>query len=290
MVLAASLGAALCYAVASVLQQQAASGQPHDRSLRPALLLHLVARPRWVLGVLTDVAGYALQVVALAEGSLVLVQPLLVSGLLFALPLGAFAARTRLRAAEWVGALEVAAGLSLFLVVAAPAQGRPEASGVAWVAVIAATLGPAALLVVLAGPVGPRRAMSLGAATGLLYGLTAALTKASAHLLNAGVVHALGRWELYALAVVGISGMLTAQSAFQAASLASSLPILTATDPVVSIAIGAVAFGESLNWRGPAPLLELVGLAVMVAGIFGLARSQLLAGVPEPIPPQPPGA
>jgi multidrug transporter EmrE-like cation transporter len=189
-----------------------------------------------------------------------------------------------------VGALEVAAGLSLFLVVAAPAQGRPEASGVAWVAVIAATLGPAALLVVLAGPPGPRRAMSLGAATGLLYGLTAALTKASAHLLDDGVVHALGRWELYALAVVGISGMLTAQSAFQAGSLASSLPVLTAADPVVSIAIGAVAFGESLNWRGPAPLLELVGLAVMVAGIFSLARSQLLAGVPGAASPQPPGA
>jgi drug/metabolite transporter (DMT)-like permease len=287
MALFASLGAALCYALASVLQQQAAAGQPASRSLRPALLLSLLRRPRWLVGIVADVAGFALQVVALANGSLALVQPLLVSGLLFALPVGAFSARTRLRTLEWLGAVELVAGLSLFLVVANPAEGHPEASAVAWAVTVAATVVPAALLVVLAGPAGPRRALCLGAATGLLYGLTAALTKASAHLLEEGVVHALTRWELYALVIVGLAGMLTAQSAFQAGSLSSSLPVLTALDPLASIAIGALAFGERLTDRGPAPLLEVLGVAAMVAGIFSLSRSQLVAGVPEAAPGPP---
>jgi hypothetical protein len=190
---------------------------------------------------------------------------------------------------EWLGAAELVAGLSLFLVVANPAEGRPEASAAAWAVTVAATVVPAALLVLLAGPAGPRRALCLGAATGLLYGLTAALTKASAHLLEEGVVHALTRWELYALVLAGLAGMLTAQSAFQAGSLSSSLPVLTALDPLASIAIGALAFGERLTDRGPAPVLEVLGVAAMVVGIFSLSRSQLVADAPEAAPGGPDG-
>jgi drug/metabolite transporter (DMT)-like permease len=275
MVLAATLGAALCYAVASVLQHQAATAEPPQLSLRPSLLLKLLRRPRWLIGVGADIVAFALQVVALDRGSLVLVQPLLVSGLLFALPLGAILEGRRMRATEWLGAAELAVGLSVFLVIARPQTGSPETSGLGWGIVLAATLLPAAVMVALSGPPGPRRAMMLGAATGLLYGLTAALTKGTANLVDDGLLQALGHWEPYALVAIGLAGMLTAQSAFQAAPLGSSLPLLTAVDPVASILIGALAFREGLTTTGGAPVVEVLSLAVMVAGIVNLARCQV---------------
>src|SRR5947209_8587134 len=278
MVLAATLGAALCYAVASVLQHQAATAEPPQLSLRPSLLLKLLRRPRWLIGVGADIVAFALQVVALDRGSLVLVQPLLVSGLLFALPLGAVLEGRRMRATEWLGAAELAVGLSVFLVVANPQTGTPETSGVGWAFVLGATLLPAAVVVALSGPPGPRRAMMLGAATGLLYGLTAALTKASANLVDEGVLRALGHWELYTLVAIGLAGMLMAQSAFQAAPLGSSLPLLTAVDPLASILMGALAFHEGLNTTGVAPLVAVLALAAMAAGIVNQARQQIVTG------------
>jgi len=94
-VLAVSAGFA--YALASVLQQRAASEAAPELSLRPGLLLALVKRPLWVFGTLVDGAAYALEAASLGFGSIIVVQPLLVSGLLWALPLVLWTIVTRSR-------------------------------------------------------------------------------------------------------------------------------------------------------------------------------------------------
>lgn len=279
MVVACALGSALLYAVASVLQQQAAAAAPAERSMRLGLLAHLVQRPLWLIGIAADLAGYALQFVALDRGSLVLVQPLLVSGLLFALPLGAALTHRRLQAVDWFGTVQIVAGLSLFLVVASPARGHVEVANATWLKLSVAVLVPVGLLVAVArGPQSARRAGLLASAAGLAYGFTAALTKSVGHLLDHGVVHMLGAWETYALVGVGILGMIIAQSAFQAGPLGASLPMLTVVDPLVSIAIGQLVFAERIATHGAAPVLELVGLLAIVTGVFTLARSPLVLG------------
>ena len=95
MVVASALGSALLYAVAAVTQQRAASAQPLEYSLRLALLFNLLRRPLWLVGLACDIGAFLLQFWALDHGGLVLVQPLLVSGLLFALPLGALISKER---------------------------------------------------------------------------------------------------------------------------------------------------------------------------------------------------
>lgn len=279
MVVAAALGAALLYAVASVLQHHSASGQPHEHTLRIRLLARLALRPLWVAGIVADVGAYALQFYALGRGSLVLVQTLLVSGILFALPLGAALRRGRLTLVEWGGAAATVAGLALFLVMASPTAGRDHASVAAWGVILGATLVPAGLMVGWGGPgPGVRRAALLAGATGMAYGLTAALTKATAQLLDHGVTHLLTGWQTYALVLVGATSLLTAQSAFQAGPLRASLPILTVVDPVVSIVIGALGFGEGISVAGPHPELEALGLMILAGGVFLLARSPLVSG------------
>jgi drug/metabolite transporter (DMT)-like permease len=283
MAVIAALGAALLYAVASVLQQRAAGEAPADRSLRFRLLVGLVGRPIWLLGILADGAGFVLQFVALDHGSLVLVQPLLVSGLLFALPLGAALTRRRLTGWEWLGSAATVAGLSLFLVVAAPGPGHDRASDLAWIVTGACTLVPIAVLIAIARTTGGAlRAGLMAAAGGIFYGLAAALTKVTAEEFHSGILHTLAStWEPYVLVICAVVAMVVVQSAFQAGPLRWSLPTLTVVDPVVSVVIGALALGEKISTVGAAPALEVVGLLAMAAGVFLVAQAPLTVGAEE---------
>jgi drug/metabolite transporter (DMT)-like permease len=278
----AAVGAAGAYALASVLQHRAAAAEPAALSLRLRLLTRLAVRPLWAAGVSADIGGYGLQFVALGVGSLAVVQPLLVSGLLLALPLSARFEHRRVTQAEWAAATALVTGLALFLVVARPADGRSSASAATWTAVTLLTLGPAALLVSVGqARLGRARARLFAAAAGLVYGFTAALTKASAHLLSRGAGHIVGAWQPYALVACGGIGMLLAQSAFQAAPLDASLPVITVIDPLVSVVIGALGFGEALTTSGAAVTFELAAVALVVAGVVRLCRD---AAVPVVAP------
>jgi drug/metabolite transporter (DMT)-like permease len=270
------------YAFASVLQQHFAAAQPADQSLRLGLLARLLRNPGWLLGLTFDFIGYGLQFLALGHGTLVVVQPLLVCGLLFALPIGAAWAGRRLRLVDWIAAVMVCAGLAVFLTVASPEAGHDNVRPVVWVLLLASSGGAVLLLLALChGRVAWQRAVLMSGAAGIIYGVTAALTKTSSHLLDKSFVALATSWQPYALLVVGIAGMVIAQSAFQAGSLGASLPTMTVVDPVVSIVIGALAFGESIAAGTGDVAVEVVALLVMSGGVFLLARSEAVRLVHE---------
>ena len=282
MVVVSALGSAFLYALAAVFQQRAAVAEPLEHSLRLRLLFNLLRRPLWLAGLACDVGAFVLQFYALDHGSLVLVQPLLVSGLLFALPLGALLSHERMRRSDWIGAALVVIGLSVFLIVAQPDRGSADAAPKVWLMLVVTILFTVSVLVFAAQHTkGSRRAGFLAAAAGTMYGLTAALTKACGHLLDEGLKHLFTSWKPYALTAGGISGTLIDQSAYQAGPLNWSLPIVTVTDPVVSIAIGAFVFGEGINVKGIAPIVEAIALVVMTIGVFQLSSSPLVASVKE---------
>jgi hypothetical protein len=130
-----------------------------------------------------------------------------------------------------------------------------------------------------------RRAGCLAAAAAINYGVTAALTKAVAHLLDGGVTEVVESWELYVLIGAGLLGMLMAQSAFQAGSLDASLPVLTVVDPVASILIGAFLFGEGVRSGPVATTVEAIGLILMCVGVFTLSQADAVRAVHEEHPP-----
>ena len=90
-------------------------------------MTRLVRRPIWLAGTAGDTLGYVAQAAALGLGSLVLVQPLLATSLLFALPLGAWWAGRRLRRSDGVWALVLTAALGVFLVAGNPTNGVDRA-------------------------------------------------------------------------------------------------------------------------------------------------------------------
>jgi drug/metabolite transporter (DMT)-like permease len=272
----AALAASVLYALASVLQQREAERQPSEAALRLSLVVRLARRPGWLVGLVFDAGGYACQWLALEHGSLVVVQPLLVTSLLFALPVKARLVPYRMGRRDWNGAVLTTAGLAVFLLVGQPLQGHLMVAGTTWALLLSATGAAAAVLVSLGRKRSPRwKAVAFGTAGGVLYGASAALTKSCAHLLShGGLGELLGTWEPYAMLAWGLAGMVLSQSAFQAGPLDASLPTLTATDPVVSVLIGAFVFGEALRAGLLASTAEVAALSAVVAGVFLLAHTE----------------
>jgi drug/metabolite transporter (DMT)-like permease len=273
----ASLLAAVLYAAASVLQHRAAVAVPAEHSMRLGLLTRLIAQPWWLAGIAADGLAFVMQFVALGNGPLVVVQPLLVSGLLFALPFGAWVSHKKMQPSDLWAALVVVVGLALMFSLANPGKGRETLTAEAWI-VLSIAVGVPTVACAVIGARSPRwRATLLAAGAGLVYGITASLAKVTAHELGIGIGQALASWETWALIPGGVVGMLLCQSAFQAGSLAASLPTLTVVDPIASIAIGTLAFHEHLAQAPASVVLETVGLAAMIVGVFWLARSPLVA-------------
>jgi len=286
----AALLAAVCFAVASVLQHRTAARSPAATGLGVGLLLHLARRPTWLFGLLASAGGLALHAFALSAGRLVIVQPLLVCGMLFALPASVLLDRRRPSLWEWSYAGVVVTGLAVFLVASNPAAGTALADRGILGAATGVGTAAAAVAVLLAGTTARRqRAALLGLAGGIGFGLTGALLKQVVDQAGSAPLELLTTWPAYALVVIGIAGTVLVQSSYQAGSLAASLPPLTIADPVVAVIIGAAAFGETLAASGAAMTGQLGGLLLMGWGVLRLAaRTQREAEQPTDAASQPP--
>jgi drug/metabolite transporter (DMT)-like permease len=273
-VIVLSLASAVCYGLATVLQHRAAIQEPRRLSMRAGLLVRLVRRPWWLLGNVFDGVGYILQFLALRRGSLVLVEPFLVLSLVVSLVAMARLERQPISRRGLASAGVIMAGLVLFLVVAQPGEGHPRASDAVWVGLSLAVLMVCVVVVLGARGAPPRRAAVLFAVgSGAAFGYVAAVTEHAGHLLDHGAGHLFATWVPYALAVGAGAALLLTQSAFHAGTLHLSLPTLTVAQPVVAIAIGLGVFGEHIATHGLAPVFEVIGLVVVVAGVYTLTAS-----------------
>ncbi|MSO79084.1 MAG: hypothetical protein EXQ79_05705 [Acidimicrobiia bacterium] len=274
-----ALAGGLCYATAAVLQQRAAAEQPSELALSPRLIGRLARRPLWLLGIAFDIAAYALEAAALGVGSVVVVGPVLVSSLLFAIPLATVGQRAKVTRREMSAAALVIVGLSVFVTVGDPRGTSSTATTLGWMlagAFVFLVAGAAVVLGRRAGA-GSERALLFGLATGTLYALTAVLTRATVDLFDHGVLDSLGHWQPYVLVAVSIVGLVINQSAFQAGHLAASLPAIAVTNPVLASVLGVVLFNERFGASGGlAVAVTVVAVVAMIVGTLRLARSSLV--------------
>jgi drug/metabolite transporter (DMT)-like permease len=263
-------------AIGIVVRQRATMDVPSDQGVSAVMLATLLRRPVWWAGTGAAVAGYVFQALALIKGSLIVVQPLLVSALLFALPLSARLAGRRVTRREWIWAALLTAALALFVVIARPGpQERPASWTVATLVAIgcgAVILGCIALAMRLSGW---QRAVLLAVAVGVLFGVVAVLTKIVMHLLAVrGALGLLATPAPYALVVLGIVATLLQQSAFHAGALQTSVPTMLVLEPVVAVCLGAVLLGEELDVSGYEAIVLVFAVAAMTAATFALGRGE----------------
>ncbi|HUC13393.1 MAG TPA: DMT family transporter [Acidimicrobiales bacterium] len=273
-----ALLAAALFGVSTAFQHRSAalvSDGPQASERLGRFMAKTLSHPLWIIGAVADLGGFGLHALALRLGPLTVVQPVLVSSIVFAVVLRQLLERRWPRRDELTWATALTLGLVLFLSISTPAGHVAQRADPVPAAVVGALIG----LSVLGFFAGGRRysgsaaAALLGTAAGLSYAALAGLLKQDMVLLKSGVGVLAASWPLYALIAVGAFSLVVTQLAYRAGPLSSSLPTIMTVDALVSLVIGASVFDEGFR-NGAADILgEAAGLALLLAGAVGLTRS-----------------
>jgi len=281
-----ALLAGFLFAVGSVLQQKGTMEDP-ETSTEVGFFIRLLKRPVWLAGVGADAAGYIAQAAALGVGKLVVVQPLMVSSVVFALPLGVWLTHQHIGRREILGAAAVVIGLTAFLVVADPQGGRADAPGYEWAITGGVAGGVAVLLTVIAWRRQPAlKAALTGTAAGVLFGFGAALVKSTVVRFNDGAAAIFLDWHIYTLAGVSLAGFLLVQVSLQTGALAPAITTSMVFETVVGVLVGITLLQEDLHTGTSGLAVTAVGLALMIAGLVALAGSEAPAASSRPREPK----
>ena len=277
-----ALVASLANALSAILQRIGVQDAPDASAMRVGLLTYALRRGVWLAGLACIGAGFVLQAVALRFGQLTSVQPIVTTELLFLVLILGLWFRYHVSWRDWLAVVASAGGLATFLIVARPDGGNRVPGLGSW-AVTGAAVGAMVLVAVVAAMTGPRwwRAAMYGSAGAVLFALSAALTKVFSTLVTEGWGHVFTHWEPYALVVAGVLGLFLTQNAFHAGPVTASQAALTIVDPLVSVGIGILLFGDRLHTSGWHVPVEVLSMAVLFAGVFVLSQSPLVAGAKD---------
>lgn len=275
--------AALFFALGTVLQQKAGLDDPSEGS-SAGLLVQMARRPVWLVGIASDGLGFIAQFAALSIGSLAVVQPLLVLSVVFALPLGVVFTGQRVQRLDVGAALVVTVGLIAFLTIADPHGGRQDAPLGDWIlcAVVVALVTAPLLLAARRLQGAAAKAAALGTATGILFGLSAALTDVTGHRFDDGILTIFTSWPLYALVVVGYLSMTLSQLSLNTGALAPAVATQMSFDPIASLVLAIVLLHEALDSSPPEIVATVAALGLALGGVAVLARAQEAAEPPPP--------
>jgi drug/metabolite transporter (DMT)-like permease len=267
-----ALAAGLPNAVHLMTQHAASAGVTGKLSGRQ-LVAFLVRQPLWLLGWVAAAAGFGFQALALHFGSLSIVQPVLVTELVFALVLRRLWIGQDVTALAWIAAVVTVLALAVFLAAAQSHGGHPRPDRGEWVSALAVFGGFVAVLAVSARSGSPRRRAALYAtAASVTWALMATFIKAATDALAvSGPIGMLARWPIYALIASGVVGSVLQQAALQVGPLSVSQPLLVVVDPAISIVLSVWLFDERFTASGAQRAVAAVAFCIMAAAVTVLS-------------------
>ena len=273
--IAFALASALTIAWGTVVRHRIVKAAPLDGTIDGSPLMAAARNPLWWAGLTTALLGYALQIVALSFGALLIVQPVLVLSLMFTMLLAARMQNRALSRFEIMWAITLSAAVTLLLLVGRPTAGTEGASLFRWIGSI--VIG-GVVLVSMAWFAGTqptrRKALVLGLVTGALFGYVAVLSKAFVDIATSeGVLGAITSWETYGLILGATVGTAVQQYSFHAGPLEQSLPAMTIGEPIVAFTLGYVVLGERFQVESLLGWMVLAAsVAAMIAATWQLSQ------------------
>ena len=274
MVIVFALLAAMSNAVNEATQHVASIAAPR-RSSGWRLVLYLFRNPLWLFGWVALAGAFVFQALALHDGQLAVVQPLLATELVFMLVLRRFWIHQSIRLITWGAAAVTCVGLAVFIVAGEPEGGQPDPLGRHWLTAVLACCAAAAVLAVLARWGSPgRRAAFYASAAAVMWALVATFIKATTNTLTQfGVGGMFTHWPVYALAVGGIAALFLEQAALHVGPLRVSQPFLVIIDPIVSIALSVWLFRQHFAADAAVLAVAAAAFAVMCGGVVLLTQT-----------------
>jgi drug/metabolite transporter (DMT)-like permease len=273
---ALALAAACCYETGYALQALEARRAPADQALRPSLLGHLLRRPLWVAGIALALLGWPLQILALSQAPLTLVQPTLALGLLLLLALGVRILGERVSPREIAAVLLIIGSVAVFAW-AAPRETSDVERGaglvIALVLLISVALAPYAIALAREHryPM-----LLLVASAGAADGLAAFVAKIVAQDASAGDIVPVVLWAALVAAVV-IVGLISESTALQRFAATRVAPTVLVMQIVIPVILAPLVGGESWSDTPLGGLVLGAALALIAVGAGLLASSPAVA-------------
>jgi drug/metabolite transporter (DMT)-like permease len=269
-----ALAAALASAVNLMTQHKASVTAP-KREKGWRLALYLARQPLWLLGVAAAVGTYVFQALALHNGPMSVVQPVLITELIFVLVLRRVWIRQDVAPAAWASVGVVCVSLAVFLAAAEPSGGHPAPAAAEWLSAGLVFGGVIAVLAAAGRRGSPaHRAAVLAGAAALTWALEATFLKtATQALATSGIGGMLTGWAVYALVAATVTGTLLQQVALHVGPLSVSQPVLVIIDPFASIILSVWLFEEHFTDSPARITIAAVAFAVMATGVTVLTRT-----------------
>jgi drug/metabolite transporter (DMT)-like permease len=274
--LIAGIVASVLFNLGIALQAIEARRAPKEEGLRASLIWDLLHRRLWVTGLGIEWLGVPLEILAFAWAPFIVVQPLLACGLLVLLAvahrlLGEMPSREAM-----VGVGLIIAGIGL---IAWGAPGQQDTHR-----------GPGAVIGVVAGLVllsfipfalrGRRGDTAMTAVLGSACGFAA--TNVAMKLMADNIGH--GFWPratawLIVAAIAGFGATVTGMTALQRAAATTVIPISTAVQTFLPVALEPLFLRESFRSADLGGVPLLAGMVVMLIGIVVLARHKHVSAI-----------
>ena len=265
--------ASASFALAATLWQRATMGSDIVGG-SPKAFAKLLTNSVWLVGLGAQLVGVVLQAAALDRGRVAIIQPLLVTTVIWAMPLGYFLTNQVITRRHILGAAVVVAGLAVFASFGDPAGGLDNAPGSAWLSAFV-VLGTICVCLLLFGRRGDLSAQAAvyGTIAGILYGVSATLMKPVVEQLHSdGAASVLEGWEFWVMAIGGLGGFYIQQISLATGKLVTSVATVSVTNPVVSVMLGVLVLEERLD-QPPAwhVVFAILGLALALFGAVLIA-------------------
>jgi drug/metabolite transporter (DMT)-like permease len=283
--------ASVSFALAATLWQRATMAAGVEAGA-PKAFASLLTNWVWLLGLVAQILGVVLQAAALDRGRVAIIQPLLVTTIIWAMPLGYFLTHQTITRRHILGAAIVVGGLAIFASVGDPAGGLDNAPTSDWISAFL-VIGAICTGLLLFGTRGglSARAAVFGAVAGILYGVSATLMKPVVEDLHAeGFGYVLTTWELWVMAVTGIAGFYLQQISLATGRLVTSVAAVSVANPVVSVLLGALVLQERLDktpsWHAVVAIgalgAALLGAIIVASASEKDSEAETVTGQPAP--------
>ncbi len=269
-----AVAGAFILALGSALQERDAVRAPGRQVARAGFLLHLVRRPRWVFGSMAAVLGSALHLIALSGAPLTIIQPIGVTGLLFAIVLSAVFNRRRVGPSQIVAGTAVMVGLVGVLSLFPHAADVPVMTTDVALALAGTVIGAGLAVYLTAHWMNSAtRAILLALAGGAAMGTTSGLARVVTANVHQDWTNVFG-WLTALALLAGVFGALLMQNAYRSGHFSAAYATLLVTDPVVGVVIGVLILGEGVPQTPPARLGAMAFGALAIVGTIALARAR----------------
>lgn len=271
----AALAAAVANAFAVVLQAAEARRAPDREGMHASLLRRLAHRPRWLIGCALMLIAGVLQIVALSQSPIAIVQPMLATSQLVLLAVARVKLGERIGRAEVLASLAVVFGLTSVVIVA-PHHTIVQSSNKVVLPLL--VVGAVGLVMYLAGRLHHRARLSIVLGAGFAYSWADFASKLLANEVSAARWAAGGLWAIGVVAF-GAIAFLEENTALQHRPAVTVAPVIGAIKVPLPVLMALWAGVENWGVRPIHIAFLLLGLALVAGGAAMLGRSETVARV-----------